>query len=332
MPILEPHDFELHTLTPLWTGGPKQSCGSRIFETGILGSLRWWLEACARTRVAIPDPVAENLQYDPKHPQRLDQVSRIFGATGWRRRFRLSIVSPTLVPIPEEVKVATGPHPNPRNRRESTNDSLYYYRGGKAWAGPFVIRIQACAPWDPKYDGLSVELFRDLLALIAQYGALGAKPQMGLGIVRLVKPAPVPEFPALRQWLESLTGRPAAGDPLPSLSDMFFGEMPAAAQGTASLAHYWRDTTFTQKSGIRRKFSNPALRHEVCGEIPARSKILISHPYLNEEGSPRQRYCAWLPGNLGTRPNGGLTVRDTIVRFFPSDTLTDGAKILGGRA
>lgn len=37
----------LTTLTPLWTGGVDERC-DRIYESGILGSLRWWYEAIVR--------------------------------------------------------------------------------------------------------------------------------------------------------------------------------------------------------------------------------------------------------------------------------------------
>lgn len=35
-------------LTPLWTGGVETGKVDRIHETGILGSMRWWMEALVR--------------------------------------------------------------------------------------------------------------------------------------------------------------------------------------------------------------------------------------------------------------------------------------------
>ena len=317
MPILEPHPFELETLTPIWTGGPQQSCGPRMFETGIIGSLRWWLEACARTRVAIPDPVADHLQYNPRAPLDLDPVSRIFGATGWRRRFRLTIESSEASKIPPELKVKSDPHPDPRNSQRTTDESIYYYRGARAFTGPFTIRIQPLAAWRADYDALSFELLRDLLALVAQHGMLGAKPQLGLGVVRLLTPSPVSGFPALRQWVHSLDYQKIkANSRFPSLSDMLFGEIDAPSRnGQEKDEPYWR-RAFRIKPQIRRKFDDQGLRHRICGEKPARSKILISHPYLDERDAPRQRYCAWLPEGLGDEMNDSQNVRDTIKDFF----------------
>jgi CRISPR-associated protein Cmr1 len=41
-------EVKINTLTPLWTGGAKANEMDRIHETGILGSLRWWMEVLVR--------------------------------------------------------------------------------------------------------------------------------------------------------------------------------------------------------------------------------------------------------------------------------------------
>ena len=41
-------EIKLKTLTPLWTGGVETGRVDRLHETGILGSIRWWMEALVR--------------------------------------------------------------------------------------------------------------------------------------------------------------------------------------------------------------------------------------------------------------------------------------------
>ena len=54
-------EFQLKTLTPLWTGGVEASLMNRIHETGIIGSLRWWYEAILRGMGNdVCNPTADN--------------------------------------------------------------------------------------------------------------------------------------------------------------------------------------------------------------------------------------------------------------------------------
>ena len=105
--------FHLRALTPIWTGNANQECDRRILETSILGSLRWWLEACARAfGVPAPDPITAQPQFDKD----LNPVSRVFGATDWRRVFRLTIAGGTIQPIAQKITIGTESHRNPRWR------------------------------------------------------------------------------------------------------------------------------------------------------------------------------------------------------------------------
>ena len=97
--------YKLKTKTPLWTGGVGGKT-ERLQETGILGSLRWWYEvivrglggdACDPTehRCILDIDEYKNRPNDPLSPRLhnagLCDVCQVFGATGWKRRFRLSI-------------------------------------------------------------------------------------------------------------------------------------------------------------------------------------------------------------------------------------------------
>jgi CRISPR-associated protein Cmr1 len=81
----------LKTLTPVWTGGVDQIC-DRLYETGLIGSLRWWYEALVRGLGGYAcDPTSEERCPD-KNGQHC-VVCELFGCTGWGRKFRLRVVT-----------------------------------------------------------------------------------------------------------------------------------------------------------------------------------------------------------------------------------------------
>ncbi|MDW8228734.1 MAG: type III-B CRISPR module RAMP protein Cmr1, partial [Saprospiraceae bacterium] len=97
----------LKTLTPLWTAGANGKM-ARIYESGLLGSLRWWHEAIVRALggwacdpsgdiKCLFDAAAyeQSQEFDERLRLRdagLCDVCQLFGATGWRRRFQLQVV------------------------------------------------------------------------------------------------------------------------------------------------------------------------------------------------------------------------------------------------
>lgn len=105
--------MELKTLTPLWTGGVDGKV-DRIRETGLIGSMRWWYEVLVRGvgGMVCDSHGDEEGKKDNKcdfksgryqdsksvkESQRLREaglcdVCQLFGATGWKRRFRLKVV------------------------------------------------------------------------------------------------------------------------------------------------------------------------------------------------------------------------------------------------
>ena len=93
--------IRIRTLTPIWTGDINGKC-TKLRETSIIGSLRWWFEAIVRGLGGYAcDSVGEltkkcELDYkkykagkDPK--ELICPVCYIFGTTNWARRFRLEI-------------------------------------------------------------------------------------------------------------------------------------------------------------------------------------------------------------------------------------------------
>jgi CRISPR-associated protein Cmr1 len=86
-------EINIKTLTPIWTGGVEAGKCDRIHETGILGSLRWWMEVLVRgVGGNVCDPTEHKCLYDSKKSNNgLCDICQIFGATGWKRRFWLEV-------------------------------------------------------------------------------------------------------------------------------------------------------------------------------------------------------------------------------------------------
>jgi len=93
--------FKIKTLTPIWTGNVNREC-TKLRETSILGSLRWWFEAIVRGFGGYAcdsvGEVVEKCKFDVDkcekgaNPEELIcPVCYVFGTTGWSRRFKLEI-------------------------------------------------------------------------------------------------------------------------------------------------------------------------------------------------------------------------------------------------
>ncbi|MCW6034755.1 type III-B CRISPR module RAMP protein Cmr1 [Spirulina subsalsa FACHB-351] len=177
-------EIRIQTLTPLWTGGVDVGKCDRLHETGILGSLRWWMEALVRgVGGEVCDPTAEGDRngLDPKKyrdSQATNQreklrdggltcdVSQIFGATGWKRQFRLSITD-----IQETLKWDKPLQITPQDRTRG-----WFLNPG--WLGEFTLNFHG--------DSKTLAKLYTLLKVLEAYGSLGAKPQLGYGAFRIV--------------------------------------------------------------------------------------------------------------------------------------------------
>ncbi len=329
--------FTVRALTPIWTGDAGQHCSQRMLETAIIGSLRWWLEACGRSvGMDVPDP-GDVKPYDPKKRLGLDPVSRIFGATGWRRRFRLSIESDirNRQEIPKSIRIKADSHRDPRGGKTPIEYSEWRFgkaEGGKAfaWHQEFRIQILQTAPWIPKYDGTSIDLIKDLLLFISRAGTLGPKPQLGLGVIDFEHR----DSGVLLSWLKTNSGQKASGE-LPSISDMIFGSVRCDAKEVDERREsFWGRTTFKAKAELRTAFrdapgSNEDFRHQLLGTTkpkPVRSKVAISLPFESPNGW-NLRYWAWLPPSLrksypfvGTPPN---RLEQVITSHFSESAVAD---------
>ncbi|MBD2578559.1 type III-B CRISPR module RAMP protein Cmr1 [Oscillatoria sp. FACHB-1406] len=343
-------EINIKTLTPLWTGGVETGKCDRIHETGILGSLRWWMEVLVRGLGGqVNDPTSESrsgldpYKFDAQKYRKLQDeaerrqylrhaglcdVSQIFGATGWKRRFRLEI---------EETQVvnATIKHPIRANRTYYTDKQskqktpTWYFPEppNTPKTGIFTLRIHSLNP------DFKPEIIGGLIQFIADYSALGARPQMGFGVIEIEERI---NTQPLCDWLFSIDGSNIYPD-LPSLSNIFLAQI----QPKDSNPSFSEQDTFNLKYDLRNCFraeeeirteenriqvkteskslilnkdkkdrsisevdGNKDLRHFIMGAVNGdriAAKVKISRPYKNDK---LMRIWGWVPEEADVYKNG----------------------------
>ncbi len=178
----------LRTLTPLWTGGIDGTM-DRIHETGILGSLRWWYEAIVRGLGGYAcDPTRHEHELTGERLRRyerarqqgkdwweaLDEAGicdacKVFGTTGWRRRFRLDIAE-------DNTHLAWEPRDKALNIRPPERGRGWYLLPGHV--GTLTLKFEG--------DEKVIPLLACLFLWLEKFGSLGARPQLGYGAFRLL--------------------------------------------------------------------------------------------------------------------------------------------------
>ncbi len=205
----------LRTLTPLWTGGVDGGM-DRIHESGILGSLRWWYEAIIRGLGGEAcDPtehacIFDTDKYDEAagQPERerlraagLCDACQLFGATGWRRRFRLDVTPG------QGATTWTGGQTI--NLRPHDRSRGWFLQPG--WMGQLTLILTG--------EAQTLDQMAALVLFLEEWGGIGAKQQFGYGLFRCV-----PEARAALRGRARFTlpnGQRAPGD-APDLRDFTF--------------------------------------------------------------------------------------------------------------
>jgi CRISPR-associated protein Cmr1 len=174
-------EIRIRTLTPLWTGG-MDSTMDRVHETGILGSLRWWYEAIIRAlKGKACDPTERKCNFDAekyrkskatdeRHRLRdagLCDVCQLFGATGWRRRFRLEVV--------DETQWIWDQRDQMLNIRPPQRARGWFLPPGKM--GKLTIRLES--------DRQALSSIAASFLFLERWGSIGARPQLGYGVFRI---------------------------------------------------------------------------------------------------------------------------------------------------
>ena len=158
-----------------------------------------------------------------------------------------------------------------------------WYFNSNAIKGEMELDIIAL---DRKFSPM---LIFELLHFISRVGALGARPQMGFGVVSAFPSdgAKIPRSLIADQLLKDrFLDNPKEeiwDGGMPALHNMFFAEIrPRDPNGVTD------NSTFLIKKQIRDRFregSNPAeLRHFVCGHLDRQtrmgSKVMVSRPFV----------------------------------------------------
>ncbi len=188
-------EIKLKLLTPLWTGGVETGKMDRVHEVGILGSMRWWYEilvrglggnACDPTsdepsqRCSFDtDAYTESLAHKADRQQAIDagladvcDVCRLFGCTGWRRRFSLSaLVDPSQY---HPFWLATLSRAGQFNHWWLSE--VFDVTASKVYFGDMTLRVTAARGYEDQ-----VGVITELLTLMARCAALGPKQQYGFG-------------------------------------------------------------------------------------------------------------------------------------------------------
>jgi CRISPR-associated protein Cmr1 len=274
-------EIKLSTLTPIWTGG-ADGRSDRLHVTGIMGSLRWWYEVMVRGiggHACDPtSPDKPRCSYDSTKPETFKdvcEVCRVFGATGWARRFRLIVTDETQLQPERSSRLQISASRSYKNRFGQTKIPTWYFKS----APPRVhVNIKLIAT-DQQFQ---IEVIAGLIQFLADWATIGAKPQMGFGVVDVTNRQ---GLQPLVEHLQAITGS-ATYDALPSLQNIFFASIRAQNSSI--------EETFNLKYDLRRLFStNQDLRHFVMGTAEDErqgAKIMMSRPY-----NGTIRLWGWIP-------------------------------------
>lgn len=246
--------FQLQTRTPIWTGDAKNEC-RRLHETGLIGSLRWWLEvvvrglggrACDPTAKGKGGPNQNACSFDSERYARarrneqgqrsaaaeagLCPACQIFGATGWRKIFRLELVEDSAFTGNSIICFQVS-----KDQKRAT------YLPGGFYSSHIAARL--VFDRDPltlkQALGLTpedlTEAIKLALCLISEWGGLAAKTQQGYGVVD-IDCGNVDVAKAI--WvLEAIGGADKPPQELPCLDDFFFTKIRFRLSGVRELTH-----------------------------------------------------------------------------------------------
>lgn len=281
-------EVRIQTLTPLWTGGVQAGKVDRIHETGILGSMRWWYEAIVRGLGGdVCDPSQAGCAFDEeKDNAGLCDVCQVFGATGWKRRFRLIILETDISPD-ERVK-------NVYIKKGQRTSAWYFPKepNDKPRSGKLTIQVQSLA------SDFSPEVITGLIQFMADWAGIGARAQMGFGVIKLVQDRIDPQ--PFYDWLVQARGSHMDTN-LPSLQNIFLARISPKDRST-----FEKNETFNLKYDLRRLFAHDMrLRHFVMGTGTTRdgrmaAKVKMSRPY---NGGTEMRVWGWIPKELQSDEN-----------------------------
>lgn len=289
-------EIKLETLTPIWTGGANGK-SEQLHLTGIMGSLRWWFEVLVRSVGGhVCDPGKRSCLYDPDTDGGLCDVCRVFGTTGWARRFRLSVIENKLQP---RIPAGLSSQSSAGSRRDASQDLVFrlsrdhpanrdpkWYLKSSPLGGSLSLRIISTgALRKSNTTYFNPAIIGALIQFIADRASIGAKPQMGLGVVQLAsRQSTQPLIDYLKQIVQEHKAKHDLNTnidgELPCLQNMFFARVEADSSSVSATF----DLKYDLRAMFREKFAgDDRMRHTVMGFVRGNnrdgSKISMSYPY-----------------------------------------------------
>lgn len=306
--------INLTTLTPIWTGGADGK-SDRLHITSIIGSLRWWYEILIRSvGGSVCDPGKHTCIYESSKPHGgICDVCRVFGTTGWARRFKLVVMKDTLQP--KKPVAATGDSNSSLKFNLSTDHPASrssghrWYLPGNPLYGQVTLNIVATGFLDEKGEQIfDPTIISALIQFISYRASIGAKPQMGLGVVRLMEQQSIqPLIAHLKQVIASHEQkkdlRVTVDEEFPCLQNMFFAKVQGFSMRESStfdlkydLRAMFRETPrYGNMNSDLRETEKGTLRHTIMGYVRGNerigAKIMMSYPYDNGT----IRLWGWIP-------------------------------------
>lgn len=227
--------YFIKTKTPIWTGGAK-SISDTIYETGILGSLRWWYEVILRGlgRFACDPTEDENNRpykrcpIEVNHAKKYCNACDLFGATGHQRQFKVNFIRGELVfdqkAKEEFINIRPQQCQPPRQRG-------WYLGAGRIATDTHPIMAQFTPFAHPTETDNTLKV---LLSLLSRWAGIGARQQHGYGIFditnRLDQTISISEddlnnFLAKATAINADTRNTNHGTELPSFKNFFFAKV-----------------------------------------------------------------------------------------------------------
>lgn len=203
--------MEVKIRTPVWTGDIDQK-SPFLRPMGIMGSLRWWTELVLRSLDKFACDPTSNRRC-PDNSKKYCFACLIFGATGVRRTFKLSMSGGERTFTGRAVNIK----PSGRSRG-------WYL--GSGIVGKINLNI---IPLDRDFDE---SLIFVPLILASRWGGIGAKTQNGYGVVEIEDYSEI-DLNRFEEAVKNITSqerlsrlrinlRHESNDGFPNLKEMFF--------------------------------------------------------------------------------------------------------------
>jgi CRISPR-associated protein Cmr1 len=281
-------NLEFKLLTPFWTGGPKMQMMQKIEESSMLGALRWW------HHVLLNDNLVCNCQVKNKGDQEsICPTCRIFGTTGWSRRFNLKINGDEAVRWPRVERIIGLDNRSWFMPRERVKNTFLFSLAFNGRQGFTEAAFEVCY----------------LFYLVSCLGSFGGKTAAGCGVIDILNKESVNITEGKLRFLEKYSGRLEAKNNL--MNDFFCIEVECNGLGKEASANLYNTSpvirqklrahlrSFANIQGGDSKLKDDLLtrRHNLMGYAKGKevigSSIRVTNPYDCEKGNMKFRIYGW---------------------------------------